>query len=145
MSLMFLLDTNVVSELRQGKPSRNEQVLAWASRQDVAMLYLSSVTVFELEVGVRTMERKDVLQGRSLRAWWSQVFEAFEERIQPFSAVMVMVCAPLHVPDKRPYRDSMMAATALEHGFTLVTRNILGFQIPGLKLLNPWQHTPVDR
>jgi len=109
------------------------------------MLYLSSVTVFKLEVGVRTMERKDVLHGRSLRAWWSQVFEAFEERIQPFSAVMVMVCALLHVPDKRPYRDSMMAATALEHGFTLVTRNILGFQIPGLKLLNPWQHTPVDR
>jgi predicted nucleic acid-binding protein len=142
---MFLLDTNVVSELRQGKPSRNEHVLAWASRQDVAMLYLSSVAVFELEVGVRTMERKDVLQGRSLRAWWSQVFEAFEERILPFSAVTAMVCAPLHVPDKRPYRDSMMAATALEHGFTLVTRNISDFQIPGLKLLNPWQHIPVDR
>lgn len=145
MSLMFLLDTKVVSELRQGNPWRNEQVLAWASRQDVAMLYLSSVTVFELEVGVRTMERKDVLQGRSLRAWWSQVFEAFEERILPFSAVTAMVCAPLHMPDKRPYRDSMMAATALEHGFTLVTRNISDFQIPRLKLLNPWQHTPVDR
>lgn len=144
MSLMFLLDTNVVSELRQGKPSRNEQVLAWASRQDVAMLYLSSIAVFELEVGVRTMERKDVLQGRSLRAWWSQVFEAFEERILPFSAVTAMVCAPLHVPDKRPCRDSMMAATALEHGFTLVTRNISDFQIPGLKLLNPWQHIPID-
>lgn len=141
---MFLLDTNVVSELRQGKASRNEKVLAWASGQDVATLYLSSVAVFELEVGVRTMERKDVLQGRSLRAWWSQVFEVFEERILPFSAVTAMVCAPLHVPDKRPYRDSMMAATALEHGFTLVTRNTSDFQIPGLKLLNPWQHTPVD-
>ena len=94
---MFLLDTNVVSELRQGKPSRNEHVLAWASRQDVAMLYLSSVAVFELEVGVRTMERKDVLQGPSLRVWWSQVFEAFEERILPFSAITAMVCAPLHV------------------------------------------------
>lgn len=138
---MFLLDTNVVSELRQGKPSRNEHVLAWARGQDAAMLYLSSVTVFELEVGVRTMERKDAAQGQRLRAWCTQVFEEFAERILPFAEATAMVCAPLHVPDKRPYRDSMIAATALEHGFTLVTRNVTDFQIPGLKLMNPWEGT----
>ncbi|MGA1328663.1 MAG: type II toxin-antitoxin system VapC family toxin [Rubrivivax sp.] len=142
---MFLLDTNVVSELRQGKPSRNGHVLAWASGQDVAMLYLSSVTVLELEIGVRTMERKDAVQGQRLRAWWSQVFEEFEQRILPFAEATALVCAPLHVPDKRPYRDSMIAATALEHGFTLVTRNITDFQIPGLKVVNPWDPIQIER
>lgn len=141
---MFLLDTNVVSELRQGKPSRNEHVLAWARGQDAAMLYLSSVTVLELEIGVRTMERKDAVQGQRLRAWCSKVFEEFEERILPFAEATAMVCAPLHVPDKKPYRDSMIAAIALEHGFTLVTRNITDFQIPGVKLLNPWEPGQVD-
>lgn len=91
------------------------------------MLYLSSATVFELEVGVRTRERKDSVQGQRLRAWCSQVFEAFEERILPFAQATVMACAPLHVPDKRPYRDSMIAATALAHGFTLVTHNVVDF------------------
>lgn len=142
---MFLLDTNVVSELRQGKPSRNEHVLAWARGQDAAMLYLSSITVFELELGVRIMERKDVAQGQRLRAWCAQVFEAFAERILPFAAATATVCAPLHVPNKRPYRDSMIAATALEHGFTLVSRNVADFQIPGIKLLNPWKPGQFDQ
>jgi predicted nucleic acid-binding protein len=109
------------------------------------MLYLSSVTVLELEIGVRTMERKDAVQGQRLRAWWSQVFEEFAQRILPFAEATALVCAPLHVPDKRPYRDSMIAATALEHGFTLVTRNITDFQIPGLKVVNPWDPIQIER
>ena len=136
---MYLLATNVVSELRKGKPSRNEHVLAWASGQDAATLYLSAATVFELEVGVRTMERKDVDQGRRVRSWWTQVQVEFAGRLLPFSDSTAMVCAPLHVPDKRPYRDSMIAATALEHGFILVTRNVADFQVHGLKLVNPWE------
>jgi predicted nucleic acid-binding protein len=136
---MYLLDTNVVSELRKGKPARNERVLAWAAEQDAAMLYLSAPTVFELEVGVLGMERKDEQQGRRLRAWWTQVQEEFSGRMLSFSDTTAVVCATLHVPDKRPYRDSMIAATALEHGFVLVTRNVMDFQVPGLKLLNPWE------
>lgn len=136
---MFVLDTNVLSELRQGKPHRDPRVLAWASGQEAARLYFSAATAFELEVGVLGMERKDKTQGERLRNWWTLVQAAFAGRILPFRGSTALLCAPLHVPDKRPYRDTMIAATALEHGFALVTRNVSDFQVPGLKLVNPWE------
>lgn len=135
---MFLLDTNVVSELRPGKPRQDERVRSWASRHGADQFYLSAVTVLELEIGVLRMERKDAAQGRTLRAWVNQLVQQFSARTLPFTARTALRCAALQVPDLRSFRDSMIAATAQEHSLTLMTRNVSDFA--GLKLLvvNPW-------
>jgi len=102
-------------------------------------LYLSAVIVLAMDIGTRLMERKDVAQGRILRAWNMEVAVAFKHRILVFSEFTAPVCSPLHVSNPRSFRDSMVAAAALEHGFTLVTRNVSDFVgISGLQLLNPW-------
>jgi len=136
---MFLLDTNVVSELRQGKPKQSPEVLAWASTQPSSQLFLSAISLLELELGVQSLERRVPPQGSSLRAWLSGVRLAFVGQILPFSENTAPVCAALHIPNRRPDRDAMIAATALEHGFCIVTRNISDFANCGVTLLNPWQ------
>lgn len=135
---MFLLDTNVLAELRTNKPQASPAVRAWASRQPMHRLYLSAVTLMELEIGVRRMERKDPAQGAHLRAWVQQTVLQFEERILPITAHTAVICARLHVPNPRPLGDSLIAATALEHGFTVVTRNGADFAATGVQLHDPW-------
>ena len=138
---MFLLDTNVVSELRQGKANPSAAVRAWAAAQPIHVLYISAVTQLELEIGVLRMARRDEPQASILRRWLTAVMAQFEGRVLPFGTLTVQHCAPLHVPDQRAFRDSMIAATALEHGFTVVTRNVSDFE--GLvALVNPWGATP---
>ena len=135
---MFLLDTNVISELRHGKPMQNAQVLAWAAGQIFDRFFLSSITILELEKGVQALEHKQPPQGQALRRWLDGVTDAFDGRTIPFSASMAKRCAALHFPTAIAERDAMIAATALEHRFTVVTRNIKDFQNTGVPLLNPW-------
>ena len=137
---MFILDTNVISELRNGKVQPSRAVREWAARQPINALYLSAITVMEIEIGAQLMERKDVAQGRVLRSWNDQVLKAFEGRVLGFTGVTALTCAPLHVPDKKSFRDSMIAATALEHRFAVATRNVSDFAMPKLKVVNPWDH-----
>jgi predicted nucleic acid-binding protein len=140
---MFVLDTNVVSELR--RPERSKpNVRAWVTEQMLAALYLSAVTVLELEIGARRMERRNARQGAILLSWIErQLMPLFADRILPIDASVARRCAPLHVPDRRNDRDAYIAATALVHGMTVVTRNTGDFQGTGVPLINPWESRPV--
>lgn len=137
---MFLLDTNVVSELRKAKAGKADaSVTAWASGVPYGSLFISAITVLELEMGVLLVERRDPVQGAILREWLDKhVLPAFHDRILPIDAAVAQRCARLHVPDPRAERDALIAATALVHGMTVVTRNIGDFQPTGVPLLNPW-------
>ena len=136
---MFLLDTNVISELRHGKPMQNAQVVAWAKGHIFDRFFLSAITILELEKGVQALEHKQPPQGQALRRWLDGVTDAFDGRTIPFSASMAKRCAALHFPHALSERDAMIAATALEHRFTVVTRNLKDFQSTGVELLNPWE------
>jgi hypothetical protein len=135
---MFVLDTNVVSELRRPQKAAPE-VLAWASAKPLVSFFLSSITVLELELGTLLMERKDAKQGAVLRAWIDrQVLPRFEGRILAVDTAVARRCARLHVPDPRTERDALIAATALEHGMTVATRNVADFAPTGVQTVNPW-------
>lgn len=137
---MFLLDTNVLSELREaGDGKADSNVIAWLSSVEAATLYLSAMTLMELELGILRIERRDVAQGARLRFWMTQhVLPEFLDRTLPIDAAVALRCASLHVPDPRPERDALIAATALVHGMTVVTRNTSDFEATDVPLLNPW-------
>lgn len=141
---MFVLDTNVVSELRKAGDGRADpKVIAWLAGHDAAAFFLSAITVLELEIGVRRTERRDPVQGARLRAWLDeQVLPEFEGRILPVDTAVALRCAGLHVPDPRSDRDALIAATALAHGMTVVTRNVADFRDAGVSLIDPWQASP---
>ena len=138
--MMYVLDTNVVSELRKvriGKADLN--VASWAKSVDAADLFVSAITIMELELGVLSIERKDATQGAMLRAWLDQhVLPEFSGRTLSIDTAVALRCARLHVPDKHGERDALIAATALVHGMTVVTRNVADFQSTGVNILNPW-------
>jgi predicted nucleic acid-binding protein len=137
---MFLLDTNVISELRRPDKA-DHNVIAWASRIPVSGFFLSAISILEIELGALRVARKDAAQGEVLRAWIDdQILPRFEGRILAVDTVVAQHCARLHVPDPRAERDALIAATALVHGLTIVTRNVADFQPTGVALLNPW-HT----
>jgi hypothetical protein len=136
---MYLLDTNVVSELR--KASRADAtVRAWASSAAADSFWLSTISLLELEIGVLRIEHRDVAQGTLLRQWLEQgVLVRFKDRMLGIDVAVARECAKLHVPDHKPERDALIAATALSHGLTVVTRNTADFEPMGVGLLNPWQ------
>lgn len=137
---MYLLDTNVVSEMRKIRLGRADpNVAAWADSVDASDLYLSVISIHELELGVLLAERRDAAQGAILRKWLTEhVLPAFAGRILDVDTVVAQRSAALHVPDPRPFRDCLIAATALVHGMTVVTRNVTDFQASSAMVLNPW-------
>jgi toxin FitB len=138
---VFLADTNVLSELRKAAAGRaNPGVVAWVEKTEAESVFVSPITLMELEIGILRVERKDPAQARVLRRWMAdQVAPAFENRVLAFDGAVGIRCAALHVPDRRPDRDAMIAATALVHGLTVVTRNTRDFEPMGVPLLNPWE------
>ena len=137
---MFLLDTNVISELRKVKAGRaNAGVAAWAQAVETGSLFISSISVHELELGVQLIERRNEAQSTLLRTWLNTcVLPAFEGRILPVDTAVAQRSATLHVPDPQPLRDGFIAATALVHSLVVVTRNVADFKASGVRLLNPW-------
>jgi predicted nucleic acid-binding protein len=135
---MYLLDTNVVSELRR-KRRAHPNVVKWAAAFPVSRFYLSTICLAELELGVLLMERRDPLQGAQLRRWFEvDVLSRFEGRILVVDQPVARCCAELHVPSPRPAHDALIAATAIVHGLTLATRNTVDFEPMGLEMVNPW-------
>lgn len=137
---MFLLDTNVVSELRKVRlGTGNERVAKWSDSVDAGELYLSVITIQELEIGILLAEGRDTLEGDKLRRWFTQqVIPTFSGRILPVDTAVAQASARLHVPDPKPIRDGLIAGTALVHGMTVVTRNVADFERTGVSILNPW-------
>ena len=138
---MYLLDTNVISELRKvGDGKADAAVVAWVSEVDAGEMFISALTLMELEIGILRVERRDPAQGARLRAWFDgQVCPEFKNRTLSIDGAIARRCARLHVPDPKSERDALIAATALEHGLTVVTRNIADFAETGVSLINPWQ------
>ncbi|MDP2681045.1 MAG: type II toxin-antitoxin system VapC family toxin [Rhodoferax sp.] len=135
---MYVLDTNVILELRHGKPNQSLEVRAWASDKPASHLFISAVSLLELEKGVLALERRTPPQGSALRVWLNGVKANFAGRILPFSGTTATLCAAMHGPDPKSERDAMIAATALEHGMTVVTRNVADFAGTGTKLIDPF-------
>ncbi|WP_349604499.1 type II toxin-antitoxin system VapC family toxin [Cupriavidus sp. DF5525] len=142
--MMFILDTNVVSELRKARHGKADfHVVQWADSVAAADLFVSAITIHELEIGVLLAERRDPPKGAVLRAWLdNHVLPAFAGRILPIDTAVAQRSARLHVPDPQPLRDGLIAATALVHGMTVATRNVSDFVASRVALLNPWTWEP---
>jgi predicted nucleic acid-binding protein len=138
--LTYLLDTNVVSELRKiGDGKADANVVVWVGREDATSFFISAITILELERGILGV-RRDARQGARLRTWLDNyVRPEFAGRILPVDDAVATRCAHLHIPDRRNEADALIAATALIHRLTVVTRNIKDFEGTGAIIVDPWQ------
>ncbi len=137
---MYILDTNVISEIRKGKSGKaDKNVIKWANNVATSSLYISVITILELEMGILAKEKKDPSQGAVLRSWFNNhVMPTFAERILPIDTAIALRSAKLHLPNPHYDRDALIATTALVHGMVLVTRNTCDFEQAGLEIINPW-------
>jgi hypothetical protein len=136
---MYLLDTNVLAELRKSASKASAAVVNWVGSRRAADLYLSVVTVLEIELGVARLERRDAAQAIRIQSWLAdEVLDAFSNRILSIDVAIARRAARLHVPDPRPERAAYIAATAAAHGLTVVTRNVADFENAGVPLINQW-------
>lgn len=137
--MSYLLDTNVISELRKPAGRATPNVRTWAQHQPTSELSISVITVMEIEIGVARLERRDSSRGDVLRRWLERdLLVAFATRTLPIDLAVVRRAAAMHVPHPRPERDVLIAATALTLSLIVVTRNVSDFQPLGVELLNPW-------
>jgi predicted nucleic acid-binding protein len=133
--IRYLLDTNIVSELRKVRP--HGAVLAWVEMIDDTDLYLSSVTLGEIQVGIEMVREQDVNRAAEIEAWADQVAATYN--ILPMDSITFRLWAKLmHRKSNTRYEDAMIAATAFVHKLTVVTRNIRDFQHLEIPLLNPF-------
>jgi predicted nucleic acid-binding protein len=140
---MFVLDTNVVSELRRiGIGRATASVVRWTIDHDLSDACVSAVTIKELELGVLLMERKDPAQGLVLRRWLEgDVLPRFGPRILDVTHAVARAAARFHVPRTAPENDAYIAATALVHGMAVATRNVGDFRrFAGVVVVNPWEY-----
>jgi toxin FitB len=134
---MYLLDTNVISELRKRRGDHG--VKQWVAKQNAVDLAISVVTIIEIETGILRKGRTDPDQARILTRWFEQsVLTGFADRILPLDLAAARRVASLHVPDQAPRHDALIAGTALARGLTVVTRNAPDFERAGIDHLNPW-------
>ncbi|MBA8877471.1 type II toxin-antitoxin system VapC family toxin [Phyllobacterium myrsinacearum] len=135
---MFVLDTNFISEMRRPDKA-DSKVLAWASTIPFSHFFISAITILEIEQGLLLVERRDAQQAAVLRLWRDNwILPRFEGRVLAIDTAVAQRCAHLHVPDPHSERDALIAATALVHGMTVVTRNIADFASTGARVVNPW-------
>lgn len=136
---MFLLDTNVVSELRK-ETRMSSPVKRWVEGTTLSTLFVSSITILEVEIGAQRIRRRDRKQGDQLLRWIEVgLMAAFAGRIIPVDVAVARRSASLHVPDPRPERDALIAGTALVHGLTLVSRNVRDFAKMDVTVINPFE------
>lgn len=138
---MYLLDTNVISEMRKVKNGKaNAGVVAWLSEHNPCEFYINAVIKMELERGILSMQRKDPVQGGYLREWQQVFFAQFlHNPILPIGGKTAEICAKLHIPDHAPENDAWIASSAIEHRLILVTRNVIDFKKTGVQLFNPFE------
>jgi len=134
----FLLDTNVVSELRKG-PRAATSVRAWYDAVDDDAVYLSVLVVGELNRGVERIRRRDVVSAQKLEIWLSGVVDDFADRVLPVTEPIARIWGSFGVPDPIPTVDGLLAATARHHGLTLATRNVKDVASTGVAVVNPFE------
>lgn len=139
--MKYLLDTNVVSELRKvGDGKADANVVAWINAKDASCFFISAISVLELERGILGIRRRDAAQGARLRAWLdNHLRPEFSGRILSVDDAVATRCAHLHIPDRRNEADALIAATAMVHDMIVVTRNIKDFEGTGIIVIDPWQ------
>lgn len=134
---MYLLDTDIIVELRPNKPSQSGAVLQWAAGTKLSSHFISSITIFEVEQSLR--QYADTPEAEGLREWFEGVRRSFQGRILPFSELAALHCAHMAPDTGEDWRNSIVASIAIEHDFTLVTMRPMSFLSKGVRLLNPNQ------
>jgi len=136
---MYLLDTNVISELRKLRNGKADPTFAqWFQSVPVELVYTSVISFFEIEIGILLLGRRDPKQAEVLRDWFEKIGTMLQGRVVPIDQAAAVHCAAISVPDPRPWRDAFIGATACTRGFILVTRNVRDFQGLEIEIVNPW-------
>lgn len=136
---MYVLDTNLVSEIRKVPAKKNPAVQRWLEKQYSDQLFITSITVYELEVGVQRLARKDSAQAALIGDWLHGILlPGFEGRVLDLDLESSLIAATYQVPDPRPSADCFIAAITQRHHMKLVTRNTKDFLAMNIPLINPW-------
>lgn len=135
--MKWLLDTDVLSVTRRPDLA-DPSVVRWLEEQHPYALHLSAMTIFEIESGASRKERTDPEQGARLRRWIDDVLMLFGDRILPIDHEVASIAAGYHVPDPKPERDALIAATAEVGGLAVATRNVRDFGGFGVPVFDPW-------